>query len=539
MSEHKVGQAGTLLQNGEMKRLDLEGTPVVLARVDGQYYAFGGTCTHYGAPLHEGVLKGHTLMCPWHHACFDIRSGLRLEPPALNDLPHFPVRVEGDQVIVTLPQDNETEPQGKATGGDKRTFVIVGGGSAGNAAAEELRRLGFLGQIVMISAVPNVPVDRPNLSKDYLAGHAEPGWIPLRGDESWYAARDIELRLATKVTKIDPKAHTVHLDKGGSLRYNKLLLATGGAPRHLTNTPGADLKGIFTLRVLADSDKIIDAAQKGKQAVVVGASFIGMEVAASLAGGRGVSVTVVGPGSTPFDRILGEDVGRMFQQEHEANRVQFRLNSEVRRFVGHDGQVIGVELKSGDVLPASLVVVGIGVTPATDFLKDSGLKVDEKDHSVRVNAALQSSDLDIFAAGDIARWDDGSERGLRIEHWRVAEQHGMVAARNMLGKADSAAEHVPFFWTTQWGIDLRYVGHAERWDEIIFRYGKPAQKDFLAFYVAGGKLLAAVGMKHDPEMDAVEFILRDRMALTPDQMRDESFDLVAYAQKGQVGAGKG
>jgi apoptosis-inducing factor 3 len=538
MAEHKVGAANTLLRNGEMKRLDLEGTPVVMARVEGQYYAFGGTCTHYGAPLHEGVLKGHTLMCPWHHACFDIRGGLRLEPPALNDLPHFPVRVEGDQVIVTLPQDNETEPQGKAEPGDKGTFVIVGGGSAGNAAAEELRRLGYVGEIVIVSAVPNVPVDRPNLSKDYLAGHAEPGWIPLRGDEGWYKARDIELRLNTTVTKIDPKAHMVHLDKGGTLRYDKLLLATGGIPRQLTDTPGTDLKGVFTLRVLADSDRIIEAAEKGKRAVVVGASFIGMEVAASLQGGRGVSVTVVGPEATPFERILGADIGKMFQQEHEANGVTFRLSSEVRRFVGHDGHMIGVELKSGDVLEADLVVVGIGVRPATDFLRASSLRLDEKDHSVRVSATLQTSDPDIFAAGDIARWDDGSERGLRIEHWRVAEQHGMVAARNMLGRADSADDHVPFFWTTQFGIELRYVGHAEKWDEIIYRYGKPEQKDFVALYVAGGKLLAGVGLKHDPEMDAIEFILRDRMALTPAQMRDESFDLIEYARNGRVAMGK-
>ncbi len=536
MSEHKVGPASSLLQNGEMKRLELDGTTIVLARVDGEYHAVGAFCTHYGAPLDEGVLKNHALMCPWHHACFDVRSGLRLEPPALNDLPHYPVRIEGGQVVVTLPEDNQTEPQGSADPSDPRTFVIVGGGSAGNAAAEELRRSGFRGKIVMISAVPNVPVDRPNLSKDYLAGHADPAWIPLRSDTGWYAARGIELRLSTQVTRIDPKAHTVHLDNGGTVRYDKLLLATGGVPRHLTNTPGADLKGVFTLRVLSDSDQIIAAAGNEKRAVVIGASFIGMEVAASLVGGRGTLVTIVAPEAAPFDRILGEEIGRMFQKEHEDNGVQFRLKNEVKQFTGNNGQVRGVELKNGETLPADLVVVGVGVRPATDFLKDSGLRLDEKDHSVRVDANLQSSDPDIYAAGDIARWDDGSDKGVRIEHWRVAEQHGMVAARNMLGAAENANHHVPFFWTVQWDINLRYVGHAERWDEIIYRYGRPAQKDFVAFYVVGGRLLAAVGLKHDREMDAVEFILRDRMPLTPDQMRDETFDLVAYARDGQTQA---
>lgn len=321
MSEHKVGATSTLLKNGSMTRLEVEGTGIVLARVDDQYYAVGGTCTHYGGPLNEGVLKGHQVMCPWHHACFDIRNGLRLEPPALNNLPHYPVRVANGEVIVTLAQDNEAEPQGKADATDRRTFVIVGGRAAGNAAAEELRRSGYRGKIVMLNAVETVPVDRPNLSKDYLAGHADPAWMPLRGDEKWYADRDIDLRLNTQVTRIDPAAHTVVLANDEAIHFDKLLLATGGVPRHLKDTPGADLAGVFLLRTLADADQIIAAAEKGKRAVVVGASFIGMEVAASLAGGRGVSVTVVGIEAVPFERILGEKIGKMFQKEHEANGV--------------------------------------------------------------------------------------------------------------------------------------------------------------------------------------------------------------------------
>ncbi|MCI0348787.1 MAG: FAD-dependent oxidoreductase, partial [Acidobacteriales bacterium] len=281
MAEHTVGAASTFLSDGGMTRLELEGKPVVVARVGGQYYAFAGKCTHYGGPLDKGVLKGHTVMCPWHHACFDIRSGVRLEPPAYNDLPRYPVSVVNDQIVVTLPHDNETQPQGQADPNDARTFLIIGGGAAGNAAAEELRRSGFRGKIVVISAVPEAPVDRPNLSKDYLDGHAKPEWIPLR-DKDWYAARDIQLHLDTIVSTIDPTAHTVTLENGATLQYDKLLLATGATPRKL-NLPGADLDGVFTLRTLADADVIIQAAQSGKQAVVIGASFIGMEVAASLA----------------------------------------------------------------------------------------------------------------------------------------------------------------------------------------------------------------------------------------------------------------
>ncbi|MBI5666395.1 MAG: FAD-dependent oxidoreductase [Chloroflexi bacterium] len=530
MSKHAVGPAETLLQDGEMRRIELEGRPVVLARVQGQYYAFGGKCTHYGAPLNEGVLKGHTLICPWHHACFDIRSGARLEPPALNDVPRYPVQIEAGNVVVTLPHDNATEPQGQAAPTDSRVFVIVGGGAAGSAAAEELRRAGFGGRIVLLSAVSTVPVDRPNLSKDYLDGHAKPEWIPLRSAD-WYRARDIDLRLNIRVTRIDPAAHTVFVESGEPVRYDKLLLATGATPRHLTNVLGADLGGIFTLRTLSDADRIIQAAQPGTRTVVIGASFIGMEVAASLASGRGTAVTIVAPEAVPFGRILGDDIGRMFQRRHEANGVRFHLGEGVARFSGAGEHVTGVELSSGARLEADMVVVGVGVAPATDFLRESGLRLHEKDRSVLVNAQLQTTDPDIFAAGDIARWDNGHDGGVRIEHWRVAQQQGIVAARNMLGDTLDFNRRVPFFWTSQWKLTLNYVGHAENWDEIIYRGGTPEQEKFLAFYVRNGRLQAAAGCGYDRELDAIEYILRDRLPLSPEQMRDDRFDLVAYARR--------
>lgn len=529
MPDHKIGAADSFLKNGEMKRLDLDGTAVLVARNDDQYYAIGATCSHYGAPLDEGLLKGTTVMCPWHHACFDIRSGTRLEPPALNDVPHYAVRVENSEVVITLPNTNEVEPQGKAEPHDTRTFVIVGGGSAGNAAAEELRRQGFKGRIVMFSSVPTLPIDRPNLSKDYLAGKADPAWIPLRGDMSWYSLRGIELHLSTSIVKVDPKAVTVTTDKGVAFNYDKLLLATGGTPRRLSNVPGDDLKGIYILRTVAHADAIIEAASKAKTAVVIGSSFIGLEVAASLTA-RGVAVTVVDIASLPYERLFGEAVGRMFQKEHEDNGVKFALSNEISRFVGQDEHVTGVELKNGQTLPADFVVAGVGVRPATDFLTDSGLKLDDKDRSVHVDVNLQTNEPNIYAAGDIARYGDDS--GTRIEHWRVAEQHGIVAARNMLGRPETVTPHIPFFWTNQFGIIFDYVGHAEKWDEIIYR-GSTEKKDFIAFYVTGGKLHAAAGCNHDRELDALEFILRDNISLTPAQMRDESFDLAAHAQTGK------
>ncbi|RPI98410.1 MAG: NAD(FAD)-dependent dehydrogenase, partial [Chloroflexi bacterium] len=427
------------------------------------------------------------------------------------------------------PHDNQTEPQGTADPTDARHFVIVGGGAAGSAAAEELRRAGFTGRITIVSAAPNAPVDRPNLSKDYLDGHAKPEWIPLRGTD-WYAGHDVELVLDTAITRLDVDEHLLYATRQAPLHYDKLLVATGAIPRRLEGIPGADLNGILTLRTLDDADRIIQAATAGQRAVVVGASFIGMEVAASLAGGREVNVTVVAPEEVPFSRVLGDDVGRMFQQLHEQHGVRFCLSDGVVGLRGQDGRVQQVDLKSGESLDADLVVVGVGVVPATDFLRDSGLSLNEHDHSVQVDRQLRTSHPDIYAAGDIARWDDGSDKGVRIEHWRVAQQQGIVAAHNMLGENQSIKPHVPFFWTTQWKLRLNYVGHASAWDDILYWGGRPEQRKFIAFYVKDGRLHAAAGCGYDAELDAVEFILRDQLPLSVDQMRDPGFDFIAFAR---------
>lgn len=525
MAEHSLGLAASLLQDGQMQAFELEGKQVLLSRVDGQYYATANSCTHYGGPLNKGVLCGHSVMCPWHHACFDVRDGARLEPPALNDLARYTVRVDGGEVKVTLPPE-PAAPRGKGDTATDQTFVIIGGGAAGNSAAETLRRLGFGGRIILLSAAHYLPVDRPNVSKDYLSGNAKPEWMPLRSKD-WYAGHDIDLRLDTRVTRIDPTARTVHLEQGETIRYDKLLLATGGIARHLRDLPGLDLPGIYTLRSLADADAILQAVETGKRVVIVGAGFIAMEVAASLAGGRGAEVHIVAPDPVPFSRTLGEAIGRMIQHEHQAHGVQFHLNNGVTGFTGQHGSVSGVRLKSGETLPADCVILGVGMIPATEFLRDSGLELDQRDSSVRVNQQLETSHPGIFAAGDIARWGDGA--GTRIEHWRVAEQHGMIAARNMLGDTQDVSDYVPFFWTNQWGITLRYVGHALKWDDLIVR-GSIENGPFVAFYVLAGSLQAAVGRSADQEMAAIEWILSRRLPLTVEQMRDPAFSLVDYAR---------
>jgi NADPH-dependent 2,4-dienoyl-CoA reductase/sulfur reductase-like enzyme len=420
------------------------------------------------------------------------------------------------------------QPQGKAHPADSRHFVIVGGGAAGNAAAEELRRAGFVGRITMISAVPDVPVDRPNLSKDYLDGHAKPEWMPLRSPD-WYARRDIELVLDTHVTQIDLEQRTVYSNRETSIPYDKLLLATGGTPRQLKGIPGAELNGIYYLRNTRRCGPDHSGRRKRQTGGIIGAKFHWYGSGFFAGWGRGVTVTVVALEDVPFDRIFGDDIGRMFQQVHEQNGVQFYLGESVVSFTGQDGQVRRVELKSGQSLDADFVVVGVGVVPTTDFLLDSGFSLNEHDQSVRVNSHMQTGYADVYAAGDIARWDDGSAQGVRIEHWRAAEQQGIVAARNMLGENQTIDQRVPFFWTTQWKLTLRYAGYATVWDEIIYWGGTPEQRKFIAFYVRAGNLQAAAGCGYDAELDAIEFILRDQMPLSLDQMHDPSFDLIRYA----------
>ncbi|NDJ85150.1 MAG: FAD-dependent oxidoreductase [Chloroflexi bacterium] len=524
MQTHSLGNAQDLLDEGHMKLFEIGDKSIVLAKRDGEYYAFDSTCTHYGGPLQNGVLHGHTVMCPWHHACFDVRTGALQEPPALDAIASYPVHIVDGEVSVELDPIARPAPEPIAEG---KSFVIVGGGAAGEAAAEALRSQGFAGTLILLSAADKVPIDRPNVSKHYLAGDADAEWMPLRSRE-WYARQEIDLQLNTRVTRIDTTTHTLVTDKGATLYYDNLLLASGSDPLMLDNLPGATLENIFTLRTQSDADHIIAQTLENSRVVVVGASFIGMEVAASL-GKRGADITIVALEEVPFAPLLGEAVGRFWQDVHEEHGIKFQLDSSVKQFHGADGRVTGVEISDGTKLPADLVIVGIGAAPSTAYLSGSGIALDEEDQSVIVDHHLQTSVPDVYAAGDIARFPLDQDRQIRIEHWRVAQQHGFIAAHNMLGRPDDVRTHVPFFWTAQWGTRLRYVGFAGGWDEIVFR-GDPQDGEFIAFYLRDGKLLAAAGVSQDVEMSALEFILKHDLPLSPDDMRNPEFDLVARAR---------
>jgi NADPH-dependent 2,4-dienoyl-CoA reductase/sulfur reductase-like enzyme len=335
------------------------------------------------------------------------------------------------------------------------SVVVLGAGAAGEAAVETLRREGYEGPITLLGHEGSVPVDRPNLSKDYLAGNAPEEWIPLR-PESFFEELRVTLRVNEPVAALDTGARRLTLASGKTVTYDALIFATGAEPAKLA-IPGADLPTVHTLRSLADSRAIIARAEKGKRAVVVGASFIGLEAAASLRA-RGVEVDVVAPGGVPLARVMGEELGRFVQRVHEEHGVRFHL--------GHKPAAIdaaGVRLDDGSTLAADFVVVGVGVRPRTALAEAAGIKTD---NGIVVDDYLATSAPGVYAAGDVARHPDARSGELvRIEHWVVAQRQGQVAARNVLGKCEKYA-FVPFFWSNHYDVAIAYVGHALRWDRI-------------------------------------------------------------------------
>ena len=460
------------------------GEAVMLVRRGTQVFAVSATCTHYSGPLAEGLVVGETVRCPWHHACFDLRTGAPERAPALNPISCYRVDEAGGTVRVgeKLVPPPRARPQGAPS-----SIVIVGAGAAGNAAAETLRREGYDGPLTMIGREDSVPYDRPNLSKDYLAGTAPEEWIPLRPPE-FYAEQKIDLLLGSAVESVDGAAKTVTLTGGKTLSWDRLLLAPGADPVRLT-VPGGDLPHVRTLRSLGDSRAIIAALAPGKKVVVVGASFIGMEVAAALRA-RQLDVQVVAPETRPFERVLGPEVGELLRSLHAEKGVGFQLGQTVTRI-----DAGSVTLSGGGTLPADLVVVGIGVRPAVELGQRAGLALDR---GITVDAHLETSVPGIFAAGDVARWPDPhTGQRIRVEHWVLAERMGQAAARNMLG-ARRPFDAVPFFWSTQYDVTLSYVGHAERWDRIDLS-GDPAARDCRLTYRAGGKVLAVLTIGRDGE----------------------------------------
>ncbi|HUC49782.1 MAG TPA: FAD-dependent oxidoreductase [Xanthobacteraceae bacterium] len=456
---------------------------VLVVQAGSELFAVGAHCTHYHGPLADGIVTGASLRCPWHHACFDLRSGEAVRAPALSPIECWKIEQRGGKIFVKE-KLAQPKPRSAPTKNGVNRLVIVGGGAAGFAAAEMLRRRGFGGSIAMYSQDSAPPVDRPNLSKDYLAGSAPDDWLPLRPD-AFYAENGIDLHLNAEVAGIDTKARTIAAG-GKTVAFDRLLLATGAEPVRLP-IPGANLPHVHTLRSLADCRAIIALAKGARRAVVIGASFIGLEAAAALRA-RDIEVHVVALEDRPMERVLGARMGDFVRALHEEHGVIFHLKDTVTAI-----DAKRATLQRGGTIDADLVVAGVGVRPRLALAELAGLTLDR---GVAVSATLETSVPGIYAAGDIARWPDPhSGESIRVEHWVVAERQGQTAAMNMMGH-DEPFDAVPFFWSQHYDVPINYVGHAERWDEIAIE-GDIKATDCVLRYKRDGRLLAVASIYRD------------------------------------------
>jgi len=486
------GVAASSVADGAMVVGRVGKADVLLTRQGGEWFAVGAHCTHYRGPLAKGLIVGDTIRCPLHHACFNLRTGEAVQAPAFDPIACWQVEHEGDQVFVRNKFVAPAPAASAVSPAAPESIVIVGGGAAGFAAAEMLRREGYEGPVTMISADQDPPVDRPNLSKDYLSGEAKDDWIPL-WPRTLYAERHIDLQLGRRVTAIDTAARTVSIDDGSARSFGALLIATGADPVRLP-IPGADSAEVLYLRTYADSRAIVERARTARRVVVAGASFIGLEVSAALRA-RNIEVEVVAPDQLPLDRIMGADVGRLIKSVHEAHGVRFHLGQTVTAIAGR-----AVSLSGGGTLDADFVVMGVGVRPAIALAEAAGLTLDR---GIAVDQYLETSAPGVFAAGDIARWPDPhTGENVRIEHWVVAQRQGQVAARNMLGRRERF-DAVPFFWSRQYDLAIKYVGHAERWDAIDIDGSLDARNCSLTYSRAGQRLAVAT-IARDRESLAAE-----------------------------------
>uniref|UniRef100_A0A3B3D108 AIF family member 3 n=1 Tax=Oryzias melastigma TaxID=30732 RepID=A0A3B3D108_ORYME len=487
------------LENGQMREVDLGSGRALLIKEHGEFFAMGHKCPHYGAPLVKGVLsKGH-VRCPWHGACFNVTTGDIEDFPGLDSLPVFQVRVEKEKVIIRAnKQVQKIFPSFSGTS----VLVKLGFLWAGPAAlvcAETLRQEGFTDRIVMCTMDRHPPYDRPKLSKS-LESTAEQ--LRLRSVD-FLQDHDIELLTEKEVAAVDVKTRTVTFEDGLKMEYRKLFIATGSKPKPM-NYKGKEVKNVFHLQTPEDANSIARLANN-KNAVIVGTSFVGMEVAAALTD-KAHSVSVIGIESLPFKKALGEKVGKVIMKLFEANRVKFYMLNEVSEMIGHHGQLKEVVLKSGKVLRADVCVIGAGSVPASGFLKQSGIHLDSKGF-ITVNKMMQTNVEGVFAGGDVVTFPfpPRNNKKVNIPHWQMAHVHGRVAALSMMGRA-AEAKTVPYFWSAMFGKTIRYAGYGDGFDDVIIQ-GDLDELRFVAFYTRSEEVVAVASMNYDPIVSRVAEVL--------------------------------
>ncbi|WDK20859.1 hypothetical protein CGRA01v4_12148 [Colletotrichum graminicola] len=526
MADYKLKSVTSLsLKPGDKQEVEVEGidgAKVLLVNAGGTIQAIGPKCTHYGAPLVKGVLTtSGRLTCPWHGACFNAKTGDVEDAPALDLLPTFKVTerdgavyISGDEATIKAGRRKpnfKCNSTGAAAQPDK--VVIVGGGSGALGAVEGLRNGGYDGPLTIISSEGYLPIDRTKLSKALLTDVKTLQWR----DEEFYKSGSVDW-VADEVTDVDFSDRTVSTKDGGKIQYTKLILATGGTPRNLPLQGFKVLGNIFTLRTAHDTQKIVKAiGDKGKKIVVVGSSFIGMEVANATA--KDNSVTVIGMEKVPLERVLGEQVGAGIQKNLEKNGVKFYMNAGVDKAEPspEDPSNVGaVYLKDGTKLDADLVILGVGVAPATEFLRENKVIRLEGDGSIKTNENFEVVGLkDVYAVGDIATYPyhgpGGNGQYTRIEHWNVAQNAGRAVAKNIINSAVKTAHFIPVFWSAL-GSQLRYCGNTVGgWDDIVLQ-GSVEESAFVAYYTSGETVVAMASMGKDPAMaQAAELMALGKM----------------------------
>ncbi|KAH9524284.1 Apoptosis-inducing factor 3 [Bulinus truncatus] len=505
-------------KDGDLKEVEIGEQKVLLVKEDGHFYAIGNKCSHYGAPLNKGAYCKGIVRCPWHGACFNIKTGDIEDFPGLDSVPKFPVEIRDGKVVVkadpaALASAKRVKPMVRKSSDNNKTVVLVGGGPASLVCAETLRQKGYTGRIVLVSKENCLPYDRIKLSK---AMSIKPEEIALR-NQQFYDDHDIELFLSKEVIRVAPEDKEIQLNDGFHMKYDTLLIATGGQPRQLP-IPGSDLKNVYSLRTPQDANSIAENAQ-GKNVVIMGSSFIGMEVAAFLAD-KAASVSVVDLVRVPFQLTLGEELGTHMKQMHEGKGVKFYFETSVKEFNGEDGVLTEAVLANGTVLPADVCVMGVGVVPATGFLKESGLELTPRGF-VSVNKNMKTNLPDIYAAGDIVEFPlfTAGDQQVNIQHWQMAQQHGRIAGLSIAGKPQDIRS-VPYFWTVQYGKSIRYTGYAYGYDNIVL-HGDVDDNKFVAYYTKNDKVVAVASLGWDPIVSQAAELMSKGGTIDKDEIKDE------------------
>lgn len=506
------------LQDGQMKEVEVEDQKVLLVRTQGQYRAVGGKCSHYGAPLIKGVLLGDRVRCPFHGACFNVKTGDIEEYPGLDSLPSYKVRVEDGKVFVsidkrTLKLTKRVREMSCRVPGINHTILLIGGGPASLVCAETLRQNKYEGRVILATKDALPPFDKPKISK---AMNLDCNDVLLRQIE-FFQQHDIELWMQKEAVSVDTKEKTVKFNDGTVQHYDQLLISTGCRARPLS-CPGSHLEGVRLLESYKDA-KEIHLSSVGHRAVIVGASFIGMEVAAYLSD-KAAHVAMIGNSEYPFERSLGPEIGKMTKQMLEENNVKFYMNDQIEEIRGENGKVKEVVLKSGAILEADVVIAGIGVIPNTEFLKGSQVEVNNRS-AVVIDKFMRTNVPDVFGAGDVVAFPlriRGDQR-VNIGHWQLAHAHGRAAALNML-QNHTRIDSVPFFWTVLLGKSVRYAGYGEGYTEIIFK-GKVEDRKFLAFYIKDDIVVAAASLMFDPAVSRLADMMSCGQVITKAQAQSD------------------